>query len=118
MAELGTALTGFVLTLWLHASVLLGVVWLLERCGALKQADWAETAWRGALFGALLSASIWSKAASDEWLASITMPSRFISATHCRPSGLRPFQRGVSVVLSANWLFFEWTGPAIRTPIL
>src|SRR3546814_7893131 len=51
------------------------------------------------------SASSWSKVASDEWLASMTMPSRFIRATHCRPSGLRPFQRGLSVALSANWLF-------------
>src|SRR5918997_318918 len=33
---------------------------------------------------------IWSIAASDAWLPSMTIPSRFISATHARPSGLRP----------------------------
>src|SRR3546814_3935813 len=38
------------------------------------------------------SANSWSNAASDEWLASMTMPRRFISATHCLPSGLSPFR--------------------------
>lgn len=48
----------FLLTLALHATVLLGAVWLLERAGALKHPGWAELAWRTALFGALLSASL------------------------------------------------------------
>ena len=60
--------------------------------------------------------SIWSKAASELWLASMTMPSRFISATHCRPSGDRPFQRASPVVESASWLVRLWTGPAMRRP--
>ena len=52
--------------------------------------------------GVRLVASIWSNVASDEWLPSISMPSRFISATHCRPSGDRPFQRASPVALSAS----------------
>ena len=48
----------FLLTLALHATALLGAVWLLERAGALKHPGWAELAWRFALFGALLSAPL------------------------------------------------------------
>lgn len=48
----------FLLTLALHATVLLGAVWLAERAGALRHTAWAELAWRTALFGALLSASL------------------------------------------------------------
>ena len=48
----------FLVTLALHATVLLGAAWLLERAGALKHPGWAELAWRTALFGALLSASL------------------------------------------------------------
>lgn len=48
----------FLLTLALHATVLLGATWLLERAGALKHPGWAELAWRTALFGALLSSSL------------------------------------------------------------
>ena len=48
---------------------------------------------------------------------------RFMGATF-DPSGLFRLvaalrwleARGVSVAESANWLFFEWTGPAMRTP--
>src|ERR1700733_7457245 len=67
-----------------------------------------------AMIGTRLSASIWSNTASELWLASINMPSRFISATHCRPSGDRPFQCGVSVALSPSWLLRKGTGPAGR----
>ena len=55
------------------------------------------------------NASSWSTVASDAWLASITMPSRFISRTQSRPSGDRPFHVGLSVDESANWLFLLWT---------
>jgi hypothetical protein len=58
VAEISIALLGFVLTLMLHASVLLGAAWLLERVGVLRHPRWAEVAWRGALFGALLSATV------------------------------------------------------------
>ena len=51
-------LVSFVATLGLHASVLLGAVWLSERSGLLRHPGWQELAWRGALFGALLSTSL------------------------------------------------------------
>jgi hypothetical protein len=71
VAESGSLMLGFALTLLLHASVLLGAVWLCERIGLLRHAARAELAWRAALFGALLSASLgtvvasWSSAAPD-----------------------------------------------------
>ncbi|HEU0153998.1 MAG TPA: M56 family metallopeptidase [Arenimonas sp.] len=52
------ALVSFQLTLLLHATVLLSLVWGLERSGALRHPGWAELAWRAALFGALLSATL------------------------------------------------------------
>lgn len=51
-------LVSAVLTLVLHATVLLGAAWLAERLGALRHAGWAEFAWRGALFLALVSTSV------------------------------------------------------------
>jgi beta-lactamase regulating signal transducer with metallopeptidase domain len=51
-------LVSFQLTLLLHASVLLALAWLLERACLLRHPGWAELAWRGALFGALLSATL------------------------------------------------------------
>ncbi|MFY2763972.1 M56 family metallopeptidase [Arenimonas sp. MALMAid1274] len=49
--------TSFLLTLAVHATVLLGAAWLAERAGGLRHTGWAELAWRVALFGALASAS-------------------------------------------------------------
>lgn len=51
-------LVSFQLTLLLHATVLLGLAWSAERAGLLRHPGWAELAWRGALFGALLSATL------------------------------------------------------------
>ena len=42
----------------LHATVLLLVVWLIERLGLLKHPGWAEWAWRVALFGAFVSMTV------------------------------------------------------------
>ncbi|GAB2666648.1 M56 family metallopeptidase [Arenimonas aestuarii] len=48
-------LLSWLLTLALHATVLLSLAWGLQRLGALRHPGWRELAWRGALFGALLS---------------------------------------------------------------
>ena len=45
----------WLLTLALHATVLLSLAWALQRLGALRHPGWRELAWRGALFGALVS---------------------------------------------------------------
>lgn len=45
----------WLLTLALHATVLLLLAWGLQRLGALHHPGWRELAWRGALFGALVS---------------------------------------------------------------
>lgn len=50
--------TSFLLTLALHATVLLGAAWLAERAGWLRHTGWAEFAWRLALFGALVSTTL------------------------------------------------------------
>ncbi len=47
----GNALILFVL----HATLLLTLVWAIERIGWLKHPGWAEFAWRAALFGAFIS---------------------------------------------------------------
>lgn len=52
------ALLSFQLTLLVHASVLLALAWGLERTALRRRPAWAELAWRGALFGALLSSSL------------------------------------------------------------
>jgi beta-lactamase regulating signal transducer with metallopeptidase domain len=49
---------GLLLAFALHATVLLGLVWAIERLGGLKHPGWAEFAWRLALFGAFLSVTI------------------------------------------------------------
>jgi beta-lactamase regulating signal transducer with metallopeptidase domain len=48
---LGNALILFIL----HATLLLTLVWAIERLGWLKHPGWAEFAWRAALFGAFFS---------------------------------------------------------------
>jgi BlaR1 peptidase M56 len=42
----------------LHATVLLALVWSIERLGGLKHPAWAELAWRLALFGAFVSVTV------------------------------------------------------------
>lgn len=51
-------LAGYGLTFLLHATLLLLVVWGLERLGWLKEPAWAEWAWRLALFGAFVSVAV------------------------------------------------------------
>lgn len=80
MLEFSSSVLGFVLTLMLHASVLLGVVWLLESLNALKHAGWAELAWRGALFGGLLSAAV----------ATVATTPRGVVESHAPPSASHP----------------------------
>jgi beta-lactamase regulating signal transducer with metallopeptidase domain len=48
----------YLVTLALHASLLLGTVWLAERSGWLRHPGLAELAWRIALLGGLLSAAV------------------------------------------------------------
>jgi beta-lactamase regulating signal transducer with metallopeptidase domain len=49
---------GLLLAFVLHATVLLALVWAIERLGRLKHPGWAEFAWRLALFGAFVSVTI------------------------------------------------------------
>ena len=51
-------LASAIVTLVVHATVLLGAVWFAERAGALKHRGWAELAWRAALLGALVTTSV------------------------------------------------------------
>ncbi len=73
---------GVVIAYVLHATLLLSLVWLIERAGALKHPGWAELAWRAALFGALLSISVewlpWQTAQPNAALATVpTQPLPF-----------------------------------------
>jgi hypothetical protein len=69
------------------------------------------------MIGTFDSCTAWSTTSSEAWLTSTTMPSRLASASQRRPSGEKPCQIGLSVELSANWLFLKCTGPAMRTPV-
>lgn len=53
-----TFLAGLLAMFVLHATVLLALVWCLERAGALRHPGWAEFAWRLALFGAFASVAL------------------------------------------------------------
>lgn len=53
-----TSLLGFALTLMLHATLLLGAAWLLERFGVLRRAGHIELAWRIAFLGAMITATL------------------------------------------------------------
>lgn len=54
LAPIASLLLAFVL----HATLLLALVWVIERLGGLKHPGWAELAWRLALFGAFVSVAI------------------------------------------------------------
>lgn len=56
--ELGVSLLRWLGTAWLHATCLLALVWLAERCRLLVHAGWREWAWRCALLVPLASASL------------------------------------------------------------
>jgi len=51
-------LTAWLLTLALHASVLLGIAWLLDRGALRAQPAWRELLWRAAFFGGVATASV------------------------------------------------------------
>ena len=58
MIDIASPVLGFVLTLMLHASVLLGAAWMLERAGWLRRPGHVERVWRVALLGALCTAAL------------------------------------------------------------
>lgn len=50
-------LTAWLLTIALHASVLLGVAWLIDRGSLRARPAWREMLWRAAFFGGIVTAS-------------------------------------------------------------
>ena len=52
------SIAGWLLTLALHAGVLISIAWLVDRGRVRTQLAWRELLWRGALFGGLLTASV------------------------------------------------------------
>jgi beta-lactamase regulating signal transducer with metallopeptidase domain len=50
-------LAAWLLTIALHASVLLGIAWLLDRGALRARPAWREMLWRAAFFGAVVTAS-------------------------------------------------------------
>lgn len=51
-------IAGWLLTLAMHAGVLISIAWLVDRGRFRMQLAWRELLWRGALFGGLLTASV------------------------------------------------------------
>jgi bla regulator protein blaR1 len=48
----------WILTVAVHASVLLGIAWLADRGALRSRPAWRETLWRAAFFGAVVTASV------------------------------------------------------------
>jgi len=48
----------WILTVALHATVLLGIAWLADRGALRSRPAWRETLWRAAFFGAVVTASV------------------------------------------------------------
>ena len=69
-----------------------------------------------AMTGAFDTSSACAIVVSATWLTSTIMPSRFISATTCRPNGDRPPARTVPVELSAHSSDCEWVSVMYATP--
>ena len=80
------------LTFVLHASLLLGAAWLVERFGWLRHSGVAELAWRIALFGALVSTGLQFAPRLD--LATLSPDTTAASRTNAahRPLALHPAQ--------------------------
>ena len=87
---------GAVLTLLLHATLLLGAVWFAERCGALKHPGWAELAWRLALFGALATTSL---QVARTW-PSVQTPAQMMEGVEAKVAALH----AVADVVYDRWL--------------
>lgn len=79
-----------VLTLLVHATVLLGAVWALERAGALRHRGWAELAWRAALLGALATTSVQVVRWWPERAAAGPAPSAAVNASSVAASPVVP----------------------------
>jgi beta-lactamase regulating signal transducer with metallopeptidase domain len=77
---------GLLLVFVLHATVLLALVWAIERLGGLKHPGWAEFAWRVALFGAFVSVAI-------EALPTSRLPDRRIAA---QPAAIAATERATA----------------------
>lgn len=82
------ALLSFQLTLLLHATLLLGAVWALERGGALRHPGWAELAWRAALLAALVSATL--SVGAGHAPAALDAARPVPAATHLAPAEQSP----------------------------
>jgi hypothetical protein len=67
MAETGALLLSFLVTAWLHAVVLLGVAWVLERLGLVRGLAAREWLWRCALLLPLASAAVALSAGRGAW---------------------------------------------------
>lgn len=72
-------LTAWLLTFGLHASVLLGVAWLIDRGSLRARPAWREMLWRAAFFGGVVTASA-------QVLLDTPAPARIRLSTHAAHS--------------------------------
>ena len=54
----GETFAAWLLTVAVHATVLLGIAWLADRGALRSRPAWRETLWRAAFFGAVVTASV------------------------------------------------------------
>ena len=72
LASIGGAAAAWLLTYWLHSTLLLGSAWILSRW-VLRREAWREVIWKAALVGGLVTATV-SAAASPAWRIQLNVP--------------------------------------------
>lgn len=71
-ANLGPAAAAWLLTYWLHSTMLLGCAWALHRW-VLQREAWREVIWKAALVGGLVTATV-SSAGFRPWGLELSVP--------------------------------------------
>jgi HEAT repeat protein/beta-lactamase regulating signal transducer with metallopeptidase domain len=71
-ANLGAAAAAWLLTYWLHSTLLLGCAWALHRW-VLQREAWREVIWKAALVGGLVTATV-SVAGFRPWGLELSVP--------------------------------------------
>jgi HEAT repeat protein len=75
---LGAIGGAWLLTYALHSTVLIGAIWGLQRSGAIRSLRLRDLAWRGALVGGLLTASVQMAAGLAPWGLTLEVPSPIV----------------------------------------
>ena len=104
-------LAAWLLTVALHASVLLGVAWLIDRGALRTRPAWREMLWRAAFFGGVVTASAQVLLGAPV-PARITLPTsaaHIVQTTHVSIESPTIFSPGVERMVSAMMRALAWS---------